>query len=128
MPRGRTPARHDEAARVARVEIQRYLDASGLTPSALAHAAGVSPSSALRVLAADPPKWTPAFSKLARFVESRPGEDVTPPTPLDGVLDAQAAAGIAQVLRSLADLIEGLPRKHAAGSVGVPAAARRRRG
>lgn len=126
MPRGRTPARHDDAARIARDEIQRFLQTRGMTPSALAHAARVSPSSALRVLAAEPPKWTPAFSKLARFVENQAPAVGGLPEALVASLEPTAAHSMATVLRSLADLIEGLARPRAQDTRAAPAARRSR--
>lgn len=97
-----------------------------MTPSALAHAARVSPSSALRVLAAEPPKWTPAFLKLARFVEN----EGTRPLPhlADAALDGPSAVQLAAVLRGLADLIEGLARPSGPGTPAAPAASSPRRG
>lgn len=110
MAQGRTPSICDDEAIAALADLQAFLRKSGLSATALAHKAKVSPSSALRALASKPPRWTPTLRALTNFINLQstiaPDAGIALEAQLHALRGTGSASATAAVLRAVADLLE----------------------
>jgi DNA-binding transcriptional ArsR family regulator len=110
MTRGRTPSKSDDEAIAAMAEVRDFLRKSRISATALARQIDVSPSSVLRALKTQPPRWTPTLHALEIFIKSHKLNGLEAGGPLEAQLNALRGAGSASaaaaVLRAVADLLE----------------------
>jgi hypothetical protein len=110
MTRGRTPSKSDDEAIAAVAEVEAFLRKSRISATALAHRIDVSPSSVLRTLKTQPPRWTPTLYALDNFINAQKLTGLESDGPLEAQLHALRRAGSASaavaVLRAVADLLE----------------------
>ncbi len=110
MTRGRTPSKSDNEAIEAVARVHEFLKKSRISATALAHQIDVSPSSVLRTLKTQPPRWTPTLQALDNFINLRKFGEIGSGGPLEAQLHALhcsgSASAAAAVLRAVADLLE----------------------
>lgn len=113
MPRGRTPAKADDSAIAAKARIEAFMRASALSATGMAKKIRASPSSVLRALSEDPPRWTKIFINLDNFVVVQNRSGASPATGVAEQLarlhvtgSAQGVSATAALLRAVADLLE----------------------
>lgn len=110
MTRGRTPSNSDDEAIAAVASVRAYLRKSRISATALAHLVDASPSSVLRTLKTQPPRWTPTLHALDNFINlqklAAPETDVPLEAQLRVLRGANSASAAAAVLRAVAELLE----------------------
>lgn len=97
-----------------RDEAQAWMDQKGLQPADLAALTGISASSISRLLKPGPAAETPSLQKLHKYISGAGGGELGPA--LEAIdrmakrTTARDAAGAAEILRVVADLLERIER------------------
>lgn len=121
MPRGRSPAVADAAAKKAAKKILAYMRKNRLSKPELAKRVGRSLNAVSTALSNKPPVWTPTFIDINKFISNQnapsgAGDAGVVQSVLryhrERALSKDGVSATATLLRTIADLLEGNATPH----------------